>query len=51
MKMVEKINDLVHKSRVQLDFEDGIIPLSKAAEGGSISERHLVYGLSLNLIV
>ena len=50
MKMVEKINDLVHKSRVQLDFEDGIIPLSKAAEGGSITERHLLYGLSLNLI-
>lgn len=49
-KMIEKINGLIYKTGIRLDFERDIIPLSKVNEGGSITERHLLYGLSLKLI-
>ncbi len=49
-KMIKKINGLIYKTDIQLDFENDIIPLSKFHEGGSITERHLLYGLSLKLI-
>ena len=49
-KMIEKINGLIFKTGIQLSFERDIIPLSKFHEGGSVTERHLLYGLSLKLI-
>lgn len=48
--MIEKINGLIFKTGIQLSFERDIIPLSKFHEGGSVTERHLLYGLSLKLI-
>lgn len=49
-KMIEKINGLIYMTGIQLSFEHDIKPLSKFDEGGSITERHLLYGLSLKLI-
>ena len=49
-KMTEKINGLIYKTGIELSFEHDIKPLSKFSEGGSITERHLLYGLSLKLI-
>jgi hypothetical protein len=49
-QMVAAINQLVKSSGIALNFETDIIPLSKYDEGGSITERHILYALSLKLI-
>ena len=48
--MVDKLNDYFSPYDIYLDFEKDIIPLSMSQEGGSITERHLLYALSLRLI-
>jgi len=47
-KMVDKINGLL--DGISLDFEKDVLPISYADDGGSITERHLLYALSLKLI-
>jgi predicted metal-dependent phosphoesterase TrpH len=49
-KMVGRINELVGQPDLLLDFDKHVIPLSKYPEGGSITERHILYALSLLLI-
>ncbi len=46
-KMVEKINAL---TPVTLDFDKDVVPLSNLHEGGSITERHILFALSLKLL-
>ena len=46
-KMVEKINAL---TPVTLEFEKDVVPLSMLSEGGSITERHILFALSLKLL-
>ncbi len=48
--MVEKLNGLVAGAGVKLDFEKDVRPLSRNNEGGSVTERHLLYALALKLI-
>ena len=45
-RMVEAINQLTGAG---LDFERDVVPLSRAGEGGSITERHLMQALSRKL--
>lgn len=49
-KMVERINALYAANGVSLDFERDVLPLSQAAEGGSVTERHLMLALARQLI-
>lgn len=46
-KMVERINKI---SEIQLDFDRDVWPISMCADGGSITERHILYALALKLI-
>jgi hypothetical protein len=48
--MVEKINKLISDSGVSLDFTKDVKPLSMNHEGGSITERHVLFALALKLI-
>lgn len=48
--MVAKINQLVQEFDIVLDFEADVVPLSQSHEGGSITERHILYALALKLI-
>lgn len=50
VKMVEKINGIFQPHGITLDFENDVVPLSLSKEGGSITERHLLYALSLRMI-
>lgn len=50
MKMVDNLNILFAKYKITLDFEKDVVPLSSFSDGGSITERHLLYALSLKLI-
>lgn len=48
--MVGKINELLKPFNIRLDFESDILPLSMSREGGSITERHLLFALSHKLV-
>ena len=48
--MTARLNIMLAKYGINLDFANDIVPLSQAREGGSITERHILYALSLKLI-
>ena len=48
-RMCELITGKFGKFGVTLDFEKDVYPLSCAAEGGSVTERHLLYALAVKL--
>ncbi len=48
-KMCKLISDRFGKFGLELDFDNDVKPLSKAQEGGSITERHLLYALAIKL--
>jgi hypothetical protein len=47
-KMVDNINKLL--PNVRIDFDTNVLPLSKANEGGSVTERHLMYALAKKIL-
>lgn len=49
-KMVEKINKHVKSFGIVLDFDKDVVPVSNFKNGGSITERHVLYALSMKLI-
>jgi hypothetical protein len=49
-KMVDRLNQILKKYEITLDFEDDVIKLSKISEGGSITERHILFALSKKII-
>lgn len=46
--MVERINNLLPD--VCMDYERDVLSLSRAAEGGGVTERHLMYALAKKLV-
>lgn len=46
--MVENINELLSIFDIHLDFEKDIVSISMYHEGGSITERHILFALSKN---
>lgn len=49
--MVDRINEKLSRAGLKgLSFEDDILPLSKAHEGGSITERHVMAAVARRLI-
>lgn len=49
-KMVENINKLIAPVGLSLDFDRDVLPISKYHEGGSVTERHLMYALALRMV-
>ncbi|HEX7713390.1 MAG TPA: PHP domain-containing protein [Bacillota bacterium] len=45
-QMVERINDILKSSGVKLDFTNDVLAISSFAEGGSVTERHILYALA-----
>lgn len=45
-KMCERITALTSPFGITLDFDKDVYPLSMAEEGGSVTERHICYGLT-----
>jgi hypothetical protein len=51
LRMVENLNRILAVAGLDaLDYERDVVPLSLYREGGSVTERHLLYALSLKLI-
>ncbi len=48
-KMCQIITEKYGKFGIELDFNKDVKPLSQAHEGGSITERHLLYALAIKL--
>lgn len=48
-KMCELITEKYGKFGLSLDFDKDVYPLSCASEGGSVTERHLLYALAVKL--
>lgn len=49
-KMVENINNLLKDFDIYLDFEKDVVSISKFNEGGSITERHILFSLGQKLV-
>ena len=49
-KMLEKINELTAPFGIILDFEKDVLSNSNFYEGGSVTERHLLYALSKKIL-
>ncbi len=49
-RMTENLNAILKDSRLALDFERDILPLSQFQDGGSVTERHILCGLSRKII-
>ncbi len=45
-KMTDRINELTAPYGIHMDFDKDVVPLSEFANGGSITERHLLFALS-----
>jgi hypothetical protein len=49
--MTNRLNEILAAAGLgELSYDDDILPLSMATEGGSVTERHILYALSLLLI-
>ena len=49
-KMLAKINELTAIPELALDFEKDVLPISSYSEGGSVTERHLLYALAKKIV-
>jgi len=50
-RMVENLNGVISASGLApVSYDKDVVPLSMAAKGGSVTERHILYAFSLKLI-
>ncbi len=49
-RMCEKINQVFSQYGISIDYDRDVVPLSKSSEGGTVTERHISYALSLKMI-
>ncbi len=48
-KMVDNINALLKATDIKLDFDNDVAAISENKNGGSITERHILFALSLKI--
>jgi len=44
--MIEKINEILLPADISIDYDKDVLPLSMAHEGGSVTERHLLFAVA-----
>ncbi len=49
-QQLKLLNGIMAPYEMEIDFEKDVLPLSMAAEGGSVTERHLLFALVKKLI-
>lgn len=47
--MAQRLDRLAREAGLSLDYDRDVLPLSEAARGGSVTERHLLYELAVRL--
>lgn len=48
-KMCDRINEICTGSGIKIDFDRDVLPLSLYNQGGSVTERHLLYALAVKI--
>ncbi len=48
-EMIVEINKILLPARIEVDYDLDVLPLSMAHEGGSVTERHLLYAVAKKL--
>lgn len=49
-EMARRLNALLQPQNLKLDFDREVLPLSRWQEGGSVTERHLLFAVSRKLL-
>ncbi|MHC4871452.1 MAG: PHP domain-containing protein [Planctomycetota bacterium] len=49
-RMVDNLNDILKETPVTLSLEDDIIPISEYKNGGTVTERHILFALAEKII-
>ncbi len=49
-QMTEQIAQYIKRWNINLSYEDEVVPISKLKEGGTITERHLLFATGIKLI-
>ena len=49
-RMTETLQEMLRPVGVDLDYDRDVLPLSHQAEGGSVTERHLLYAVALKIL-
>lgn len=49
-KMVRSLNSLMETFGIAIDFDRDVLPLSEAARGGSVTERHIACALAVRMM-
>jgi hypothetical protein len=49
-RMVSRLNSHLGRRELALDFEQDVAPLSRSAEQGTVTERHILYALAVRMI-
>lgn len=49
-KMVDNINKLMEPYGISMDFDKDVLPISQYANGGSVTERHILCALSMKIM-
>ncbi len=49
LKMCRRINEIMEPYGVSVDFKADVLPLSNSWEGGSVTERHILFALAKKL--
>ena len=49
-RMTDNINALLQSEGVTLDFDRDVLPLSQYADGGTVTERHLIFALCRQIL-
>jgi len=49
-RMCERIDAMVRPFGLSLDFERDVLPISQSADGGSVTERHILFALTGKII-
>lgn len=48
--MIERLNGIMEPFNIKIDFDNDVVPISQYKDGGTITERHILYALSIKLI-
>ncbi len=49
-RMISRLNEIIRPLDLLIDFDADVLPLSMAAEGGGVTERHMLFALAKQLI-
>lgn len=49
-EMVKKLNSILDPIGIKLDFDTDIVPVSMLENGGSVTERHILYALAIKIL-